>query len=57
MIGIGELRWCSCLYSYDCTGAVGGGGVRGVRGEGSSEDIQGSGWLKNHLSAISVQQQ
>ena len=33
MIGIGELRWCGCLYSYDCTGAVGVEvfGVFGVR--------------------------
>ena len=42
---------------------IGGGlrrysrGRRGVQGEGSSENVQGSGWLRIHLPAITVQQQ
>ena len=34
-----------------------GGCGRGVEGEGSSENVQGSGWLRIHLPAVMVQQQ
>ena len=53
----GGLRQCSRLVTATQLpwGWVPGGG--GVQGEGSSEDVQGSGWLKNHLLAISVQHQ
>ena len=48
MIRIGGLRRCSHLVTasqWPC----GGGRRSGVQGEGSSEDVQGSGWLRNHL--------
>ena len=34
-----------------------GVGARGGQGEGSSENVQGSRWLRIHLPAIMVQQQ
>ena len=52
MIGIGGLRWFSCLVTaVQWPWRRGGGG--GGRWEGGS----GGGKLRNHSSAISVQQQ
>ena len=55
MIGIGGLR----RYSHLVTAAqqLWGWVQEGVQGEGSSENVQGSGWLRIHLPAITVQQQ
>ena len=43
--------------SYGCAAALGVGAGGGVQGEGSSENVQGSGWLRIHLPAVTVQQQ
>ena len=53
--GLGGLRRCSHLVT-DAQRPW--GWVReGVQGEGSSENVQGSGWLRIHLPAITMQQQ
>ena len=55
MIGIGGAGRCSRLVT-DAQRPWGGCG-RGVQGEGSSENVQGSGWLRIHLPVVTVQQQ
>ena len=55
MVGIGGLRRYNCLVT--AAQQLWGWVQEGVRSEGSSENVQGSGWLRIHLPAITVQQQ
>ena len=55
MIRIGGQRQCNCLVSMLRLRSGCGGWVReGGSGEETSEDVQGSGWLRNHLPAIAI---